>query len=84
MEWSQHARARSRQRSIPEECVDLILKYGTARRRSGRTFEVQIKRRDKDRIIQKLKKMIDLVEKSSRKAVLVDGQMKTIITLYDQ
>ncbi len=84
MQISRHADTRARQRSVPEHCIELLLRHGTPVRKCGHTFEIKIRKRDKDKIIHDLKRLIDAVEKSSHKALLVDDAMQTIITLYNR
>jgi len=83
MQMSKHAGERARQRGIPGDYVDIILKHGTVKERPGRAFEVQINKKDKNRIIQDLKKLISAIERCSKKAVLIDSSMETVITLYN-
>lgn len=83
MQMSQHANIRARQRGIPRDYVNIILKHGTMRKKPGKAFEIQIRRKDKNKIIQDLKKLINAVERCSKKAVLIDSKMETVITLYN-
>ena len=83
MQMSDHAQVRAKQRGIPNHYVDIILQYGTAIRRPGQAFEIQIRKKDKNRIIRELKRLINAVENSSKKALIVDRDMETVITLYN-
>jgi len=83
MQISKHADARARQRGIPRDYVNLILKHGTMKKKPGKAFEIQIRTKDKNRIIQDIKKLINAVERCSKKAVLIDSKMETVITLYN-
>ncbi len=79
---TRHAAVRSRQRGIPKDCVDLILRYGKPKIRPGNTVEYRIRKRDKNRIIRDLKILINKVEKSSQKAVLLDRAQEEVVTVY--
>ncbi len=74
MTMSEHAKARSRQRGIPFENMQLILSLGTPIQKRGGAIEFQFLKKDKKKLIQQLDKL-------TGKAVLVseDG---TIITVY--
>ncbi|MGE0083163.1 MAG: hypothetical protein AB7S75_01945 [Desulfococcaceae bacterium] len=83
MQVSGHAGLRARQRGIPQEHVDIIMQYGTPVEKPGRAFEIQISKKDRDRIIRDLKNLIKTVEKCSSTALLVDRHMGTVITMYN-
>lgn len=77
-----HAITREQQRSIPDDVIDLILKFGQAQKRPGRAMEYRIARRQINRIVGELRRHIRLLEKTQNKAVLVDGSESTVITVY--
>jgi hypothetical protein len=85
MELSKHAEIRSQQRSISKEAIDMIIKYGTPTRKPGNAFEYKLHKKKKNQVISDLKHMINMVDKCTRKAVLVDAEdINKIITVYNQ
>lgn len=84
MHTTQHAEARMRQRGIPEDLVDLILQYGTPRRRPGGAYEYVVRKGDRARLVRHLKHLLHRAEALDRKAVLVgdDGVVVTTYHLY--
>jgi hypothetical protein len=74
MNVTKHAKARSRQRGIPLENLDIILSFGTPIFKKGGATEFRLLKKDAKKLIQQFDKLIG-------KAVLVseDG---TIITTY--
>lgn len=83
MKMSKHARARGQQRAIPEEAVELILAFGTPERRPGNVMEYKILKRDASRIVNHLKRQIQLLDRIIDKAVLVNDEEDEIITMYN-
>lgn len=85
MELSKHAKIRSQQRSIPENYINMIMQFGTPTRRPGNALEYKINRKSKNHVISHLKHLINIVDKCSKKAVLVDAEnLNKIITVYNQ
>jgi hypothetical protein len=83
MEMSAHALARSKQRGIGPDIIELILGLGSGERRPGDAVEYRLNRRDRARMIGHLKRQIQVIEKAARKAVLVSND-GTIITTYNR
>lgn len=83
MQLSEHAKIRSQQRVIPNDYIEMILEYGTYIKKPGSALEIKIKKKDKENIIKHLKRLIYLIEKCSKKGLLIDENMKTILTLYN-
>lgn len=80
MDISRHATARSQQRGIPKDLFDLIMEFGTAKRKPGGAVEYSVGKKDKNRMIHHLKNLISQFEKIDKKAVLIiDNQ---VITVY--
>ena len=83
MNLSAHASIRCQQRAIPKDYIELIMEYGTPTRRPGNAFEYKIHNKNKNEMIKDLKQLIHLVEKCAKKAVLVDANQDTVITVYN-
>ena len=81
MTMSQHAVVRSQQRGIPSQLVDLVLAFGTPKRRPGNAREYKLTRGDTKNIITRLKRVIQALDKVNGKAVLVVED--TIVTVYN-
>lgn len=82
MQLSYHAAVRGQQRGIPEEMVHMLLLYGSTEQKTGGALEYRIRKRDRSRIVNRLKHTIQLLEKAKNKAVLVSDDGDTIITVY--
>ena len=84
MELSKHAEIRSQQRSIPKDYIEMIMEYGTPTKKPGNAFEYKLHRKNRDRVISHLKHLITLVDKCTKKAVLVDADnVCDVITVYN-
>lgn len=81
MQLSKHAAARSRQRGIPYDEIELILGYGTPRRKPGGAREYVLRRSDKAQVTAHLKQLIQCLDSAVGKGVLV-GEDGTVITIY--
>ncbi|MEK0337560.1 MAG: hypothetical protein QQN41_09025 [Nitrosopumilus sp.] len=82
MKPTNHALARSNQRGIHLDIVEIILKYGILRRKPGNVFEYRIRKRTVNELIADHKRAINKIENAKGKAVLVSGNRKQIITIY--
>ena len=83
MQLSEHAKIRSQQRVIPNDYIEMLLQYGTYIKKPGKALEIKIIKKDREHIIKHLKQLIYSIEKCSKKSLLVDENMKNIITLYN-
>jgi hypothetical protein len=84
MQLSRHAEIRSKQRAIPKSYIDIIMEYGTPTRRPGNALEYKLKNRDKNKVINHLKRMIQKVDSCTGKAVLVNAEnFRKVITVYN-
>ncbi len=81
MKITRHALARSNQRGIPLDLLDLILEYGTPTQRPGDVLEFRLKKRDKVKIVTHLKRLINKVNKADGKGV-IESSDGNIITIY--
>jgi len=54
-----------------------------SRGRQGDTLEYRLQKKDRDRLVKHLKHLINSVDRCSNKAVLVDSDMKEIVTVYN-
>jgi hypothetical protein len=82
MEFSRHARKRLRQRGIREECVELIVNYGTPTKKPGNAWEYRLTKKDKRRAIQNIKHQLQLLDKADMKAVIVSEDAGKVVTIY--
>jgi len=86
MNITNHALARCRQRGIPEYLLALIRDLGTKERRPGGAIRRFIKKRECDRAIRELKRMIHGVERLKRQPISIitteDEDTDTVITAY--
>ncbi len=81
MKLTKHAKIRSRQRGFSEEYIRWIMLFGEPIVKPGNVMEYRITGKDKDIIVSKLKRIIQALDKLSKKAVLVGGD--DIITVYN-
>jgi hypothetical protein len=81
MKLTKHAKIRSQQRGFSKEDISWLMLLGEPKAKPGNVMEYTVKGRDKDIIISKLKKIIQLIEKIGKKAILIDGE--DIITVYN-
>lgn len=81
MKLTKHAKIRSQQRGFSKEDITWLMLLGEPKEKPGKVMEYTIKGRDKDIIVSKFKKIIQLLDKITNKAVLVDGD--DIITVYN-
>lgn len=80
MDISRHATARSQQRGIPKDLVDLIMQFGIPQRKPGGALEYSVHKKDRNRMMIHLKHLINRLDKISNKAVLVINDQ--VITVY--
>lgn len=83
MKTSKHARRRCQQRGIPFGFIELILKHGTPVRAAGDATEYRLLKRDKDKIVSDLKRLLQNLDKVTGKAVLLSDDGQTVITVYN-
>jgi hypothetical protein len=84
MQLSKHAKTRSQQREIPKDYIEMIMEYGTPTRKPGNALEYKLHKKNRDRVISHLKHLIAVVDKCTKKAVLVDADSDCdIITVYN-
>ena len=83
MQMSMHALKRLKQRGFQEEYIDIIVNNGTSVKKPGKALEFRLRKRDKDRLVQELKRTIQFLDKCTNKAVLVDEDAKSIISVYN-
>jgi hypothetical protein len=81
MKLTKHAKIRFQQRGFSKEDIDLLMHFGEPKEKLGNATEYTIKGRDKDIIVGKLKRIIQRLEKITKKAVLANGD--DIITVYN-
>lgn len=85
MKLSEHAISRSQQRGILLEIIDLISKHGTPTRRPGGALGYQISGKQRNGMIQDLKRIIHRLERSAGVVFIVSSDSpEEIITVYHQ
>lgn len=80
MDISKHATVRCQQRGIPKDLVGLILEFGIQHNKPGGAIEYNVRKKDKNRIINHLKRLINDLDKAHNKALLVKDNQ--VITVY--
>ena len=75
MELTRHATVRKQQRGFQADDIELIIDYGTPVRKPGNAIEYHM--RDKD-----AKRLVQAAERNANKAVLVNQDGGTVITVY--
>lgn len=78
--YTEHAKSRFRQRGISEEVIECVEKYGENFHALGGAVKVKIPRSKKNQVVQELKRIIRLFEKTDR-VVLVEKE-GNILTGY--
>lgn len=84
MRYTRHAHARTQQRGIPGELVDLIMNEGSYQRERQGIFRVKISNRDYMQCVQRFKanNQIQLLEKAKNRTLIVDFYSNSLITAY--
>jgi len=83
MNMSKHAQERYQQRGFQKGYVDFIVEYGTPSARPGNVYEYKISKKQKNLLIRDLKRLIQMVEKCDKKAVLLEEKTATVISVYN-
>jgi hypothetical protein len=83
MKMTKHAKTRSQQRGISAQMVEMVKALGEAEKRPGNALEYKIRKRDKNYAISFLKRLIQLIDKSSNISVIV-RDMDQVLTVYRQ
>jgi hypothetical protein len=84
MAFTQHAVVRMQQRSVSKEVLALVLQFGREEPRPGGACKISMRKRDVSSMMCRLKKMIHLIEKAQRKAVMVSDTDEVVITVYNR
>ena len=82
MNTSNHYLVRSQQRGIPQELVDFILFFGAPKPRPGKAYEYSIKKKEINNLTKVFKQAINYLDRCKGKAVLVNDDSSTLITVY--
>lgn len=56
---SRHAEVRCQQRGIPKDFIDLIINFSKPKRKPGGAFEYSLSKKDKNKIMNHLKILIN-------------------------
>jgi hypothetical protein len=83
MKLSFHAGRRSQQRGIRFSDVDLILALGTPKRKVGGAVEYRMTTKQRQQAIVQIKRLLNALDKTAGKAVLVNPRREEIITVYN-
>lgn len=81
MKMSEHAQRRSRQRAISEECLDLVLTFGSMKYGPGNAQIYFLDKKGYRKIEKILKQGPQLLEKIDKHVVVIDKNSE-IITCY--
>ncbi len=82
LKLSKHAIARSNQRGIPQCLIPIILEFGTEKNKPAGAIEVLLTKKNKNKLIGRLKSFIQVIEKTKNKAIVLDSTFDKVITLY--
>ncbi len=82
LKLTEHASKRCQQRGIPFDVLPIIDQYGTSNQRPGGAIEYSLKKKDSVKLINNLKYLIRIIEKSTGKVILLGGDGGEIITVY--
>ena len=83
MNLSKHAQVRGKQRGIPRNVIEIIYEYGTLKKKPGNAIELEVTKKQKNKIVSELKRLIQNLDKISNKALLVSSEGK-VITVYNK
>ncbi|HAY20901.1 MAG TPA: hypothetical protein DCY27_01785 [Desulfobacterales bacterium] len=83
MKMTKHAKIRSQQRGISAQMVEVVMSLGEPEKRPGNALEYKIRKRDKNYAISFLKRLIQIIDKSSEISVIV-GDIDQVLTVYRQ
>ena len=81
MKLTNHAIIRSQQRNISIEAIRLLIAHGEPTEKPGNVMEYRIRRKDRDRLVAQKRQEIQVLERLSKIAAIVDGDY--IITIYN-
>ena len=86
MNFTQYAQARFQQRGFDGVCLDYLGLYGTCEYAPRGAFRISIPKKKTKQIVEDIRqasnRIIQLIEKSSKRAAIVDGNEDMTITLY--
>ena len=84
MKLTNHARERMQQRGIVNSDITKLEEFGEIEYKPGGAFLLKIKKSAKNNLISKLKKQINLIERASKKAIIISAEDFSVITAYHQ
>ena len=84
MKFTNHAIKRVQQRGFKKECITMLEDFGEIEYRPGGAFLIKIRKNTKNYLISQLKKQIKLIERASKKAIIVSADDFSAITAYHQ
>ncbi len=82
MKISKHAFKRAIQRGFHKEDIDIICNFGIEIQKPGKAVELSLRRKEKEKLILELKRLIKAIENASNKGILMDRDYNEILTVY--
>jgi hypothetical protein len=83
MKLSRHAKIRSQQRGIPNKLIKMAIIHGQSERGPGGAHIYMLTKKNKNEIITRMKKNIQVLEKSSNIKVVVSADGEVITAYHD-
>ncbi|MBW1972513.1 MAG: hypothetical protein JRI44_06725 [Deltaproteobacteria bacterium] len=77
-----HFLKRCKQRGFRKSDIELLKIFGTKRRKPGGVFEYLLTKKDKHKVIRMLKQIIQRLDRLEGKAVLINEDDNSLITIY--
>jgi len=84
MKFSKHASDRMQGRGFKKMDINTLKEIGDVENAPGGAFMIKINKRAKNRLISNMKRQINLVERASKKAVIISADDFTAITAYNR
>ena len=82
---SEHAERRCQQRGFQTAHIEILIKYGQKHRKPGNAYEVTFTKKCEKKMSRRDKKEnCQTLDKIKNKAVLLDGDLKEVITVYNK
>ena len=80
MKMTKHAKARQRQRGMPDFLLNIIEQTGRSERAPGDAIKIFFGKREYQRTIEQLKKVIQLLDKAKGGTIIIKDNY--ILTVY--
>jgi len=82
LKLSKHAIARSNQRGIPQCLIPIIMEFGTEKNKPAGAVELLLTKKNKNKLIGRLKSFIQVIERTKNKVIVLDSTLDKVITVY--